>query len=148
MDSESLRNGPPGRVELPPAEEPDAPAGMGTILVIEDESVVRDVVRNMLEKFGYRVLTAADGLTGVETFRAYAGSIALVLLDVTMPALDGEEALREIRRIRPDARVILTSGYTEQDVAGRFAGSEPEAFLQKPYGPMTLFDKVERMLRG
>ena len=118
--------------------------GSGTILVVDDEESVRRTTRQMLLRGGFQVLTAEDGERGVEVFRAHADEIVLVLLDMTMPHLDGEGALREIRCIRPDARVILSSGYNEVEVTKRFAGKSLAGFLQKPYRLETL----ERVVRA
>jgi len=84
--------------------------GSGTILVADDESSVRRVVRRMLERYGFTVVTCADGHEAVAIFRERPDEILLVILDVTMPNMDGGKAFREIRRIRPDAKVILSSG--------------------------------------
>lgn len=87
----------------------------------------------MLERMGFDVLTAADGRRALEVFRDNTTAIMCVLLDLTMPHMDGEEAFREIRRLSPDVRVILCSGYNEQDATQRFAGKGLAGFIQKPY---------------
>ena len=106
--------------------------GSGTILLVDDEETVRAVGRRMLERLGFEVRCARDGREGVEMFEQHADEIDLVLLDMTMPRLNGEEAFREIRRIRADVRVILMSGYNEQEAIGRFAGKGLAGFMQKP----------------
>jgi DNA-binding response OmpR family regulator len=100
----------------------------------------------MLEHDGFRVLTAVDGRDGVEVFRRHRDEIALVLLDMTMPQMDGEEAFHEIRRIRADARVILSSGYSEQDATSRFADQDLAGFIQKPYRRANLLAKIRGIL--
>ena len=121
------------------AEQPGGPSwrGQGTILVVDDEETVRAVAQRMLERMGFSVLTASDGREAVETFRAHdgvdGGKIACVLLDLTMPHMDGEEAYRELRRIRAGVRVVISSGYGEQEIAQRFAGKGLAGFVQKPY---------------
>jgi DNA-binding NtrC family response regulator len=102
----------------------------------------------MLEKCGLEVLTACDGREGVETFRNHSDEIRLVLLDMTMPHMGGEEAFEEIKRIRADARVVLSSGYNEQDAIGRFAGKGLAGFIQKPYPVGDLLDKVREALES
>jgi PAS domain S-box-containing protein len=120
--------------------------GSGVILIVDDEEAVRVLARSMLTRVGFTVLTAADGRQGVETFRAVAEDVRLVLLDMTMPHMDGEEAFREMRRIRPDARVVLTSGYNEQDATTRFAGKGLAGFLQKPFRFETLLTVLRKAL--
>jgi CheY-like chemotaxis protein len=105
--------------------------GSGTALVVDDEETVRRVAARMLESCGFSVMTAADGRAGVDAFAHHA--VDVVLLDLTMPAMDGEEALRNLRRLRPDVRVIMMSGYDEQDVTNRFPEARPSGFLQKPF---------------
>jgi len=122
--------------------------GGGTVLVIDDERTVRSVDRRMLEHAGFHVLTAEDGSVGVELFGQYADEIVVVLLDMTMPRMSGEETFRRIREIKPEAAVILSSGYDEQEATGRFVGTSPAAFIQKPYRPMELVAKVRQVLRG
>lgn len=118
----------------------------GTILLVDDEETVRTVCRRILEGRGFQVLTAEDGLEGVEMFRKAPDKIGLVLLDMTMPHMDGEEAFREMRKIRPDVRVILTSGYSEQDATGRFSGKGLAGFIQKPFSSSTLLEKIREIL--
>jgi CheY-like chemotaxis protein len=131
------------------AVEPIRPlwsADGATILVVDDDETVREVSRAMLEEAGFRVLTSADGLQAVDTLRRHGEEIALALLDLTMPRLDGEEALRRMREIRPDLRVVLSSGYSEQDAVGRFGDVELLGFVQKPYSCSTLLEVVRRAL--
>ncbi len=114
--------------------------GQGTVLVVEDEEGVREVVRRMLERLGFLVITAEDGIAALERLEAHQGAIAAVLLDLSMPRMTGQEALHEIRRLRPDVPIILMSGYTEQGVASKLLDSVGGAtgFLQKPFLPEDL----------
>ena len=118
----------------------------GMILVVDDEESVRNVAKMMLKRSGFTVLTAADGSEAVETFRQRSGEIELVLLDMTMPRMGGEDAFREIRRIRGDAKVILCSGYNEQDATNRFAGKGLAGFIQKPFELDRLIEMVRSVL--
>jgi PAS domain S-box-containing protein len=120
--------------------------GGGTVLVIDDEEEVRRFVTTVLTKAGFTVLTAADGHAGLETYKDRWREIRLVIVDLTMPRIGGEEVLPKIREIHPDARVILTSGYSAIDVAGRVDDVLANAFLEKPYMPDTLVDTVRRAL--
>ena len=103
------------------------------MLLADDEETIRNLGRRMLQRWGFEVLVAADGREAVEMFRAAKDKIILVILDLTMPHLDGEACYRELRQIHPDVRVILSSGYNEQDVVNRFAGKGLAGFVQKPY---------------
>jgi PAS domain S-box-containing protein len=117
-----------------------------TVLVADDEEAVRDVARLMLEGCGYAVVTAADGLEAVDLFRRAPESISAVVLDMTMPRMGGEEAFRELRRIKPDVRVVLSSGYNEQETVNHFLGKGLAGFIQKPYRTQTLVDRVRQAL--
>jgi nitrogen-specific signal transduction histidine kinase len=112
------------------AEAPPLPK---TVLVVDDEESVRNVCKAMVEHFDFRVFTAADGEDALRVFRERAGDIDCVILDLTMPHMDGLTAFRELRRIRPDVRVILSSGYDEQEATRHFTGQGLAGFIQKPY---------------
>ena len=139
--------GPPAAV-LPGGDDA-APAEIGavTVLVVDDEAVVRDVAGAMLGKAGATVLTAEDGRRGLEIFRARAGEIDCVVLDLTMPGLDGEEVFREITAIKPEMPVLLASGYTEEELAKRFADAPVAGFVGKPFDRETLVSSVARALK-
>jgi PAS domain S-box-containing protein len=116
--------------------------GHGTVLVIDDEESVRLVAMRMLKALGFDVMTANDGEKGIHVYRANSERIAAVLLDLTMPHMDGEETFREIRRIRADACVILMSGFNEQDAAARFVGKGLAGFVQKPFSAEELSQRL------
>lgn len=120
--------------------------GSGTILVVDDEPNIREIAEAALADFGFEVLTAGDGREAVETFRAHAEKIRAVLLDLTMPVMDGQEAFEEISAIRNDVPVILSSGYTESESVGRFNTRPPDAFIQKPFWPSELVKKFREVL--
>lgn len=119
----------------------------GTVLVVDDEPAVRAFARSALEFGGYRVIEAADGLDGVETFRVLAGEIDLVLLDLTMPRMNGEEALTEMRKLRPGTPVVLTSGYNQVEATRRLVGRGSVEFIQKPYPVRDLLALVGRLVK-
>ena len=129
-----------------PAVKPSAFQGSGSVLVADDEEMVRSVARLTLENAGFKVLLAVDGVEAVEVFREHGDQLNAVLLDMTMPRMGGDEALREIRRIRADARIILASGFHEQDATERIDGQRPATFLQKPFQPQELIDKVRQVM--
>jgi PAS domain S-box-containing protein len=121
----------------------------GTVLLVDDEQAIRDVAGRMLEQAGYTVLRAADGNEAVSLFGDRKDEIGCVLLDLTMPRKGGEETFRELKGIRPDVRVVVSSGYSEQEVAQRFAGEDVAGFVQKPYLFATLVSRVsDAMGRG
>lgn len=128
-----------------PASEPAVPplaTLKQTVLVVDDEIGVRSVAASLLERAGIHVLAASDGQAGVEVFRAHAQAISTVLLDLTMPHMSGEEALRQIRAIRPGVHVVIMSGYDESDLQSRFVGLAPVEFLQKPFTAQLLYSKL------
>lgn len=110
----------------------------GVILVIDDEQPVREVVTDILEAAGVEVMTATDGVTGIRMYRERMADVSLVLLDWSMPGMSSEETLSKIRNINPDARVLLSSGYAQEDATSHFKGNELTGFVQKPYSASTL----------
>jgi len=120
--------------------------GQGTVLIIDDEETIRATASMMLESFGFATLTAQDGEVGVQVFREHQGEISAVLLDMTMPKMNGEECFRALRAIDSDVTVILSSGYNEQDATSRFAGKGLAGFIQKPYLPGALRDMFFKAL--
>ncbi len=118
----------------------------GIILLVEDDPDVRKVASAMLVKLGCRVLTANNGLEGLEVFRTHGSEITCVILDLMMPEMGGEETFRELRKLRSDIPVILSSGYNEQDVTQRFAGRGLTGFIQKPYTMANLRSAIYRAL--
>ncbi|TLN25717.1 response regulator, partial [bacterium] len=123
-----------------------ADSGKGkTVLVVDDDETVRSMSKMMLEDIGYYVLTAEDGLKGLEIFRECPDAIDVVLLDLTMPHMDGDETFRLMRTIRADIPVIMSSGYNEQDAVSRFAGKNIGGFLQKPYRMKDLVAAFEKV---
>lgn len=120
--------------------------GTGTILIVDDEEEVRAVAGRTLEKAGFTVMMAEDGRAGVQMFQAHADEIKVVLLDMTMPHMSGEEVFRAIRTIRPGVRVVLTSGYNERDTISVFQGKGLAGFIQKPYQPLKLIEKIRDVL--
>jgi PAS domain S-box-containing protein len=106
--------------------------GAGSVLLVDDEKEVRDIGSEMLEELGFSVVTADDGWKAAELFKS-SPDIDFVILDLTMPHMDGEQCFRELRQIRPDVKVIMSSGFNEQEVTQKFAGKGLAGFIQKPY---------------
>lgn len=122
-----------GKVPEEPVRESLPLCGTGTILLADDEEDVRDVVRAMLESFGYTVLPARDGREALEIFRERVEEVDLVLVDMMMPGMTGAEAFAEMRRVSPGVRGILASGYDVDGGSRTFASAGFSAFLQKPF---------------
>lgn len=117
----------------------------GTVLVVDDEAVVREVTQTILSVSEFHVLTAADGIEAVEIVRAEP-AIDIVILDLTMPNMDGIETFSRLREIRPNLPVILSSGYSEQASIAKFKMKGLAGFIQKPYRIQELVDKVLSVL--
>ena len=121
--------------------------GPVTLLLIDDEEVVRDMVSEVLGFEGIDVVCAEDGAKGVELFRQRRTETDVVLLDLSMPGLSGEETFHRLVKIDPDVSVILSSGYDHVEATRRFGGREPSGFIQKPYRPKELLAEIERCRR-
>jgi two-component system cell cycle sensor histidine kinase/response regulator CckA len=118
-----------------------------TVLIVDDEEAVRSVARNTLQRRGYRTIEAADGREALEVYRRFRSEISLILLDLTMPYMNGEEVLHEIRVISPSVKVLLSSGFNEVEAIRRFTGKGLAGFLQKPYSAAVLAETIKRILR-
>jgi PAS domain S-box-containing protein len=134
-----------GATAHPPSAEASHPFS-GKVLLVDDEPAILETVAIMLERIGFQVLTARDGAEGLECFQAHAEDIGLVILDLTMPRMDGREAFLAIRRQRNDLPVILTSGYDAQQTLRQLQGPGAPTFLQKPYNLSMLRTTIEATL--
>ena len=106
--------------------------GDGLVLVVDDEETVRRAVKSALQRYGYSVLVAGNGGEGVNLFREIHSELVAVVLDMTMPVMSGEEALRHMRELNPQVPVILSSGFNEVEAVRRFTGKGLAGFIQKP----------------
>jgi PAS domain S-box-containing protein len=141
----------PSRVERPvdsrgAEASVDRQEGAATVLVVDDDEVVRSLTQQMLEESGYAVVTATDGLQAVEVFKESPVLIDLVLLDMTMPHMDGHATFEKLREIRADIPVVVSTGYNEQDALDRFRDARPTGFLQKPYRLSELVEAMKTAL--
>ena len=130
-----------------PREANRSPASGAHVLIIDDQAQVLDVAGKCLRSAGYRVTTAPDGTAGLERFTAQPDIYDVVLLDFAMPGLSGADVLAELRKIRPDLKVVLSSGYTRDHDATIFTDPGLSAVLQKPYSPEELIAVVDQALR-
>jgi len=122
--------------------------GSGMVLLVDDEPAVRRLGSRMLESLGFTAVTARDGVEAVELLREHRDRIRCVVLDLTMPQMDGEETFQELRAIRQEVPVILSSGYAEQDATQKFSGKGLSGFIQKPYELDALGAVLRRVLGG
>jgi CheY-like chemotaxis protein len=120
--------------------------GSGLVLLVDDEEPVRNVGKRMLERIGFSVVTAGDGDEGVALYERLQDRVRCVLLDLTMPRMNGETAFREIRRIRKNAPIVVSSGYTREEVAEKFKDKGLTGFIQKPYQSGKLLETLRSIL--
>ncbi len=143
----------PAAETLPDAQSHDATQsaawrGEGTVLLVDDEDTVRLVGKAMLERMGFRVLTANDGRQALDIFKSHAREITVVVLDLTMPHMNGEETYRELRQMGVMVPIIISSGYNEKEIAERFAGKGATDYIQKPYTLAHLREVMQRHVRA
>ncbi len=129
---------------MSPVPEDDGWVGSGKVLLVDDEETVLGVGLEMLKELGFSPVTASDGR---EALRVFEGNpdIALVLLDLTMPKMDGEQCYRELKRLDPNVKVIMSSGYNEYEVSQRFLGKGIAGFIQKPYKLSELMGAIRQI---
>jgi CheY-like chemotaxis protein len=118
----------------------------GVVLLVDDEPDLRTSIAAMLEHLGFQVETAGDGQEALERF--VPGRFALVLMDLTMPKLDGREAFRRMKELDPAVKVILSSGYNEQDAIQQLLGHDLAGFIQKPYQVKALIEVLRKTLES
>lgn len=134
------------QLEEDPAVSADLNGGRETVLVVDDEALVRDVTKEMLESLGYQVLAAGDGEEALSLYRAEGGRIDLVILDMIMPGMGGGEVYDALRSLDPGVRVILSSGYSLDGQAREIMGLGIREFLQKPFRFEDLSGKIRSVL--
>ncbi|MEP6715450.1 MAG: PAS domain S-box protein [Terriglobia bacterium] len=136
-----------GRAILKPEEAQLLLRGDGQlVLVVDDEEIIRRAAKSMLETFGYTAVAADNGKEGVALFELLGEKVAVVLLDMTMPVMSGEDAFARMIAIHPEAKIILSSGYNEVEAIRRFTGKKLAAFLQKPYSAQKLAATIRSVL--
>ena len=121
--------------------------GGGTILIIDDDQDVRDVTGTMLETMNFTVYKASGGCQGIDMYRQYASAMDIVIIDMTMHDMSGEDVLAQIKAIGGHPAVLVSSGYGEREVRRRFARKSVSGFIQKPYQMKTLVDKVASVMK-
>jgi len=117
-----------------------------TVLLIDDEEMIRDITSEMLQYLGYRCLTAADGSQGIDLYRANQKEIDLVILDVEMPGLPGDKVFTKLKEIEPGTQVIICSGYSREYLENRVFRRKLDHFIAKPFQIQTLLAQLKRLL--
>lgn len=133
-------------INSPPAESSGELHGTGTVLLVDDEESVLSVGTRMLEQLGFTVITASNGREAVTVFRDNMFAISCVILDLTMPQMNGVETFKELHRIRPNTRVLISSGYSEYEISERFSGYSVAGFILKPYRFSDLVGKLKGLM--
>jgi CheY-like chemotaxis protein len=118
--------------------------GSGTVLLVDDEETVRGIGKEMLHELNFTTITANDGQEAIDTFKKNP-DITLVILDLTMPHMDGEQCFKELRRLRPDIKIIMSSGFSEYEVIQKFIGKGLAGFIQKPYKLSVLKQTIQKI---
>jgi PAS domain S-box-containing protein len=146
------------RVYFPVEAQDDAPSGeamppadgewrgYGTALVADDEEAIRDITSALLQRFGFRVITAADGFETVDLYTGHAGEITLLLMDLNMPRLNGLEAALRIRHINPKIPLLFMSGYPREQVMERFGQQPHTDFIHKPFQSSELLSAIRGVM--
>jgi PAS domain S-box-containing protein len=135
--------------EQDPAQPNELPvaAGTGSILIVDDEDMIRTLAAHILKTAGYRVQTCADGQEAVELYAKDHGNIDLVIMDMVMPRLDGREAFNRMREINPQVKMLLSSGFSEDGDAQAILKDGASGFIQKPYRSAELLLMVQQALQ-
>jgi CheY-like chemotaxis protein len=120
--------------------------GTGTVLLVEDEKLIRNSVKKMLEKLGFDVAVATNGRDAVASCEERKGNLTLVILDIIMPVMDGTETFYAIRQAYPNLKVLLSSGYAREDRADNLLNAGAIGFIQKPYTFETLARELAKIL--
>ncbi len=132
--------------ELRQKVEQEAPEGTETVLIVEDEKMLSELLRALLVSKGYNVLTAENGERGVEMFRTHGKEIAVVITDMGLPLLGGDQVFRIIRSIDPKAKVIFASGFFDPQMKSELFKAGAKHFIQKPYMPNEVLQKVREVI--
>jgi CheY-like chemotaxis protein/two-component sensor histidine kinase len=132
---------------IPPSESTIPESSLsGLVLVVDDEKPVLKICTKMVQLCGFTVITACDGIDAVAKFREHTDEIAVVLMDLTMPNMDGLAAMSEIYLIRPDIKVIISSGFNKEELSERITDQPPCGFIRKPYSMNVLEAEMRRVM--
>jgi len=132
--------------EIKPEAIQPIETGTETVLLAEDEDAIREFIKKLLKEYGYKVITASSGQEAINEFKAHKDKIQLVLLDVIMPNKNGKDAYDEIKKIRPDIRVLFMSGYPADIIHKHDIIEKGFAYIEKPASPTKLLRKIREVL--
>ena len=128
--------------------QPPAISGTETLLIVENEAAIRNLLQMALRKNGYTVLAAESGREALHLVSAHSGPIHLLITDVMMPDIDGPELVRRLSAIRPETRTLFMSGYMDDALGEQGVLPSSVNFIQKPFSPSTIAQKVRDILDG
>ena len=128
--------------------QPPANSGTETLLIVENEAAIRNLLQMALRKNGYTVLAAESGREALHLVSAHSGPIHLLITDVMMPDIDGPELVRRLSAIRPETRTLFMSGYMDDALGEQGVLPSSVNFIQKPFSPSTIAQKVRDILDG
>jgi CheY-like chemotaxis protein len=137
-----------GLMETDVSRSVEIPRGSETILVVEDEPLLQDLMRSRFETKGYRVLVANDGLHAVDLYSHHKSEIAVVFSDMGLPKLTGENVFRKLKELNPAVQVVFASGFLEPELKTEMLKNGVKAFVQKPYEPDEVLVLIRRLLDG
>jgi len=126
---------------------PKATLGEGTVLIVDDDESIRTTASNIIEKLGYKAITAEDGVYAVQIYRSNFSNIDLVLLDISMPRFSGKETYIELKKINPDVKVVLFTGLAQQERIDEILDLGANDFIKKPFSFESLSDKIDNILK-
>ena len=129
-----------------PSSTSASPAGRQTILLVEDDRLLRELTRDLLQASGYIVLEASSGADALEVIRRHEGTIDLLLIDVVLPGMNGRELAARVGQALPGVKVLYTSGYANDAILRHGVLDDDSLFLSKPYSPTELREKVREVL--
>ncbi|HNV72929.1 MAG TPA: response regulator, partial [Candidatus Ozemobacteraceae bacterium] len=144
----TARPAPRGISEPVPQQSEPLLSSKGLILLADDEAAIRSLAVKMVKRCGYDLILAADGVEACRLFRERHNEIGLIVLDLTMPRMSGEEAFRALRELDSEIPILISSGFDENDTMTRFVGAEHVAYLQKPFLFQDFSARLDEMIRG
>jgi len=133
-------------IAKPISEPKEAANGVATILLVEDEKIMLDLLEKVLRQQGYRIFTATDGEQALDVYRRYEQKIDIVLLDIGLPKLGGRDVLLQIKNENPDVKVVVASGHLEPELKSEIDQAGVEYFLPKPYTPDEVIKTLQRLI--
>jgi CheY-like chemotaxis protein len=127
--------------------QPEVQPQKATVLVVDDEYNIRSMMKEIMEMSGFKVLTAGNGRDGIDIYQRYKNEIDLIIMDMVMPVMDGRAAFNEIRKINPDQKIFIISGYTQREDLEDILENGAVGFLRKPFQVKEIVEKVQEILK-